>query len=744
MLAALAALFGAAFTVSACYAMGALLLALVRVSLKPERLKPAERLPLTFLLGAACLHLAVFLVLMFQIAYKPVMFALLAGVITAAVWRNMSQTHRTRFATGYWFGVPWTARILFGLIFAAFTVVCFVNAWAPEASPDGSGYHLGVVSRYVRSHGMVRITTSMYASLSEGVEMIFVPAFAFGRHSAAALVHFSFSVALALAVFAYGRRVSNAWVGGAAALLTYLSPVVMKDGSSAYIDVATAAVAFAVFYWLEIWDASRDPLLLIPVGLLAGYTYAAKYTAAVMLLYALGFVAWRARKIRPLLVVGTCAALMIAPWIVKDWIFVQNPVAPFASDIFRNPYVHVLTVQGWTEYLRSYGLTNKWTLPMQVTLDGGITQGIIGPAFLAAPLALLALRFPAGRRLLVPGFLLLATYFGNVGTRFLIPCLPFFSLAMALALQNVPILLVLLVAFHAVTSWPWVVPLYANRYVWRIEHLPYDAALRKIPEDQFLRQRLDTYGQARAVEDNVPRGQAVLNLSSVADAYTSREILMNYAAAFNELLSDFLNVARIEQYQPTRMLVFRFPDRGVRRIRLLETAKAGGGKQWSVHELRFLRHDSEIARRPEWRLRAFPNPWDVQLAFDNSDVTRWRSWETAFPGMYIDVDFGRMQPVDEVRMETSRDDTWPIHLQVEMMDERGRWVKLTDTFEEREMRAQGSLRRAATYELHQRGIDYLIVADSDIGADDYRDDPEAWRLQVVAKVDGATLYKVVP
>jgi hypothetical protein len=79
-----------------------------------------------------------------------------------------------------------------------------------------------------------------------------------------------------------------------------------------------------------------------------------------------------------------------------------------------------------------------------------------------------------------------------------------------------------------------------------------------------------------------------------------------------------------------------------------------------------------------------------------------------------------------------------------MMDERGRWVKLTDTFEEREMRAQGSLRRAATYELHQRGIDYLIVADSDIGADDYRDDPEAWRLQVVAKVDGATLYKVVP
>ena len=34
--------------------------------------------------------------------------------------------------------------------------------------------------------------------------------------------------------------------------------------------MAVAAVAFAVFYWLEIWDESRADLLLIPVGLLTG------------------------------------------------------------------------------------------------------------------------------------------------------------------------------------------------------------------------------------------------------------------------------------------------------------------------------------------------------------------------------------------------------------------------------------------------------------------------------------------
>ena len=36
------------------------------------------------------------------------------------------------------------------------------------------------------------------------------------------------------------------------------------------------------------------------------------------------------------------------------------------------------------------------------------------------------------------------------------------------------------------------------------------------------------------------------------------------------------------------------------------------------------------------------------MAFDNSQATRWRSWEVAGPGMYIDVDFGYPEAVDEV------------------------------------------------------------------------------------------------
>ncbi len=740
MLQALAALFGAGFTVAACYATGILVARYLSVDWSNSGKNRSEKYPLAFMLGAACLHAAIFAVLALKIAYKPVLFALLAGVILAAVMtrrKSVPQGSRAR-------RLPASLKIGFGLIFAAFTVVYFINAWAPESSPDGSGYHLELVARYLRERGFVRITTNMYAGLGQGVEMLFVPAFAWGRHSAAALVHLAFAIALAWAIFAYGLRIGKPWVGAAAALLTYASPIVGKTGSSAYIDVGAAAIAFSVFYWLEIWDETRDPRLLIPVGLLAGYAYAAKYTAFIMLLYALGFVAWRARKLRPVLIVGACAAVMIGPWMTKNWIYLQNPIAPFGNQIFRNSNMHPLTEQQWAEGLRSYDVQDKWVLPLEVAARGGKTEGLIGPVFLAAPLALLALRYRAGRRLLLAGSLLLAVYMANVGTRFLIPCLPFFSLAMALAIGNLQWLLVLLVMFHALTSWPWMIPRYSNRYAWRIEHFPYRAALRRIPEDRYLHEVSYGYVLARLVEQNVPRGERILSLGDIAESYTSREILVSFQASFNQMLTDGLNIGWTEAYQPTRMLAFRFPGREMRRVRLVQTARGQGLQEWVVHELRFRHRSVELPRQSDWRLRAFPNSWEVQLAFDNSPATRWKTWETAAPGMYIDVDFGHMEILDEVDMETSREHPWPIRLQVQTPDPQGHWTTLAENPDDRAIRPKGSIRRAATYEMRRRDVNYLLVKDSDWGAADFSDDPDSWGLIAVATAPGATLYKVSP
>ena len=161
---------------------------------------------------------------------------------------------------------------------------------------------------------------------------------------------------------------------------------------------------------------------------------------------------------------------------------------------------------------------------------------------------------------------------------------------------------------------------------------------------------------------------------------------------------------------------------------------------WSIHELRFLLDGREIPRSPAWRLRAFPNPWGVGYALDNSPVTRWRTWETAAPGNFIDIDFGTPSRMDQVRIETSADDP-DVRLQLEDMDAAGHWAPVSTQTEQLTLSPETSLPLAATYELGVQGVRYLLVRDNEPGADVYAKDPASWNFSVAGHSEGVTIYK---
>ena len=101
-------------------------------------------------------------------------------------------------------------------------------------------------------------------------------------------------------------------------------------------------MVFAVFYLVQIWWLEPDSGLLIPFGLLAGFGYSIKYTAFLTVPYALGLLGvrlWRLRKPiwRPCITASFCALTVMSPWRIKNALFVGNPVAPFATGMFRYP-----------------------------------------------------------------------------------------------------------------------------------------------------------------------------------------------------------------------------------------------------------------------------------------------------------------------------------------------------------------------------------------------------------------------
>lgn len=730
----LSVLFGAALTVVTAWALGAVLLRRLAV----EFYIWEERL-FAFITGSACLSALVFVLCSLKLARKGVFLALGILIIGYAFY---SRAHRSQAKPLPPLSTPW--RWVFGLTFAAFALFYLTNAMVPEMSPDGMAYHLGVVAKYRAAHGFTTITTNMHDNLSQGVEMLFLFAFAFGRNSSAALVHFAFWIALALLILSYGARIGKPTVGAAGALFTALSPLVALDGSVAYIDLAEAAVVFTVFYLLQIWDQNRNPKMFVPIGILSGFAYAVKYTGGLAVFYAVAFIVWklwRSKKpmLRPALAVCALSAAFILPWMLKNWIEVANPVSPFANRIFPNPYVHISQEEDWRRYLRTYDLTSYSELPLQLTVKGNHVTGFFGPLFLLTPLALLALRFSAGRQLWLVAAIFALPYFANVGARFLIPIIPFVSLALALTLADLPWLLLLIACAHAALSLPAV---YRHYTVlegnWVLPKVSPAAALRIIPEGTYLTRESPEYNVDLMLDRTVPPDGRVFSFYAPAESYTRREILVGYLAAGNQVLTDILWTPLFRDFQPTRLLKFQFPAREVRKIRVIETENVPDG-QWSISELRVFRNGLELPRASNWSLTAKPNPWDVQLAFDNSPATRWRSWQAAQPGMYMEVDFGHPENVDSVLVESSGD-TAKTKIRLDALASDGRRVTVADHPSETAQPIRFSLRLAASHELKARGIRYLLIDNSDLRADDFHAYANLWGITQIGQWRTKRLY----
>jgi hypothetical protein len=727
-------LFGALFTIATAWSLGMLLFR--RLSLVFQAWE--ERL-LAFVAGSACLSGIMFVLAATRLVRRGILLVLGLAIIGYAAYSGALRLSGKRFPP-----LPRLWRLVFGLAFTAFTYIGFFNALAPEHSSDGMSYHLAEVVKYQHAHGFYRITTDMYYNLSQGMELLYLLAFDFGRYSAASVVHYTFLVVLAFLILCYGKRIGRPEVGAAAAIFTYASPIVLLDASMAYVDAALAAVLFALFYMLQIWDENRDPKMLIPIGILAGFGYEVKYTAFVAVPYALGFIAWklwRARKpvLRPVLVVSLLAASCILPWMVKDWMEVANPISPIANSVFPNPYVHVSLERSWRSDLTRYTLPSLWQIPLQVTVQGDLVEGFLGPLFLLTPLALLALRWREGRQLLLAAAIFGAFYFTNIGTRFLIPMVPFVSLALALAAANIPWLLLTLVVAHCITCWPSVYRLYCAPTAFRLERVPVKAALRREREEAYLSHDPD-YVIVRMIGAAVPPNEPVFAINQGGQSYLQRDLLIGYESASNEVLQDILWTPVIRSAQPTHSLKFDFPPRELRKVRVVQTASLPE-EQWSISELRVFNGANELARDPSWRLTARPNPWEVPLAFDNSPVTRWRTWQPAAPGMYVEVDFGRSQSASAVLVESS-DDSSDAKMKLEGMGADGGWVTLADHPVESRRPIRASLRLAATAELKARGIHYLLVKPDNPGADDLRRYPAFWGLTVAGSVGDVRLFHI--
>jgi hypothetical protein len=723
-------LFGALFTLAVAWMLGNICL---------------HRLPVPWTIalavGAVAESSIVFLLLASGIGNR-VSFVLLGAVCLVVYWRWGRGA--ARLADPIQARADRVSMYLAGAALAFYGALYLINALAPELEPDARAYHLGLTAEYLRLGGFPS-RVGFYEMLPQGFEMLFVPAFAFGQHSAARLVHCAFLLASIPLLMRIGRRLELPESAAlAAAVLYFCAPVTGITGTSAYTDAGGVFFTLATFYALLVWRDTRDVRYLAPAGIAAGFCYAIKFPGGLVPVLAVVFVVVveRGIRVRHLALLTGTALAVAAPWILRDVILTGNPVAPLFNRLFPNPYFHPSMEKDLAASLGSLWGVPRWRVPYELIV-GGTFGGIMGPVFFALPLGLLALRKRAGRLCWMAAALLALPWFWNTGARFLMPALPFLAmvLAMAVAMVLPRQALWVCVAVQAVGCWPQIFGLYHRGYTWRLERIPWRAALRIQPEREYLESVLPAYRVARLVEDNTKPGEKIFSLISVPTAYTDREVLEFWHSAQAEQLSDTLRVAVARDTPLFDVKADWTIPREIwgLRIRLPQASPV----EWLINEVTLFSGEHAVVGSPQRQLRAWPNTWEAGLAFDGNLATRWRAWEPIRAGTYVEADFGGAQALTGAVM-ISPTALYPLPFEF-YGRERDGWHLLT-TRPVVTPRPPEDLRTAATRAIRGAGFRYILADNGNegnglLGAAMVAHEAE-WGLEKVADLGPVVLLRI--
>lgn len=688
-------------------------LVIVAAWLAGRAVAPKLDAALSFGLGAIALSYAVFVLMLIHQARRPVLIALLLVVIAAGLARRPGVT----------FARP-PGLVL--AIYAPFAIWYLVNALAPEVEADPNVYHLQPALDALRFGGFSG-NISFYERLPHAVEMLYVPAWLIGGGSAAKLVHFAFLIATLPMIVHIARRLELPLMAGhIAAAFYFCTPIVGLAGTAAFNDAAlvyfvVAAIALAL-------DGKPAQ-----AGLVAGFCYAVKMTGLIAVPVAMGFFVAR-KQWRWAILCGGAALLTCTPWLIRNLVQTGNPFAPFLNRWFPNPYFYVLTEQTLAANLRNYGVSFWERFPE--LLAGSRLHGIIGPTFMIAPVALLALRRRTGALLVVLALSLSVSWWMNAGARFLMPALPFLTLAICSTIPNRVAIGILLL--HAVTSWPPLVSAYTPQSL-QLKRFPWKAALRSESERDYLNRTSLDYRYAKLAENNTPPNARILDLIGVHRALVDREFIGSWSTALGIRSVEALEFARVQGKPALKVIDAIFDPQPLCGFRIIETANTP--ELWNLHSVELLSGGARIENRSGWSLSSSVNRWELPFAFDFNPVSRWSTWQAAERGMFVQVDFAAPVRADALQIRTPTAAN-AIAVRIEIC-QQGQWRRVP-------LRSKNgpllNLRPAAMEILKKAGITHILTPAEYQGigflGERLINEADDWNLHVVANLYAIYLLKL--
>ncbi len=339
--------------------------------------------------------------------------------------------------------------------------------------------------------------------------------------------------------------------------------------------------------------------------------------------------------------------------------------------VFASPALALAACDARTELIGILALTAGLFLAALAVADRK-------PAAAAASAVALALVLPAWTQAAAfPGFLFLP--FNHAWA-----AIPFAAIAAAVLVARYRAILILIAAFHLVTSWPGTARLLSPPRLAVLNPLTWQDATTN-DRDGFLNNHLPGYMHARFLDESTLPNSVIATGIDIPRAWTSRKVTS--LRAWDHIIRTAYDPA----HRPDRIEIRRFSARTGRHLPVPLRSPAA--------EIRLFYKGVEIARNPQWRVRC-------PEAFDNSLLTACLS-------EFAEIDFGAPVAVDEIRIQGVKGVStgWPT-----------------------------GMRRAAIEELKRAGITHLLLVDSSGLPGEISRNARSWGVHETGARAGAHLY----
>ena len=232
---------------------------------------------------------------------------------------------------------PWLC-VLIGLPLLFALWACLV----PPHQYDALVYHLALPQEYLRAGRLFAPPGIVYAHFPQNGEMLFTLALDMGSDLLAQMYVWLASALTIAWLLTFGRRITSAapW----AAVLVATHTAVLLLSSTAYVEPLVMLWMTGAILAFEASEEGRDRGPMLLSALFMGLALGTKYYAGLLAVLLVLRLVWRDR-LKAAVLYAAVAGALFAPWLIKNWIFVGNPVFPFLYKIFP------ATKIGWTSEL---------------------------------------------------------------------------------------------------------------------------------------------------------------------------------------------------------------------------------------------------------------------------------------------------------------------------------------------------------------------------------------------------------